>query len=292
MARIDEADSLKWNVPYDREKPIIYVKDCRLDIPDSEHYKDVYGLTTDLTDLEKTSKYARYYYLGQAMPDAESLKAVEIGRSIDPAEAFLVEDYARKMDVAGGAALKTGYCVMSSGIGFATTTVRGKGITAEVMSYFLDNFNPPEDLYYKAWCPGAHIRHYDGAAIEDLGYGMSMLRFTEGLTAEKIGLPTPAEHDQYCIGLTGANFRCTPLHDPEGEPLYVAELCYYRQLEDSYEERVTFWPGAQFIDGKTVPYLTNGQPVNPMIPMLLARHSLWETTTLFRNIITFWNDNH
>ena len=50
--------------------------------------------------------------------------------------------------------------------------------------------------------------------------------------------------------------------------------------------------GAQFTDGKTVPHLPDGRPVNPMIPMILARHSLWETTTLFRNILAFWNDNH
>ena len=71
----------------------------------------------------------------------------------------------------------------------------------------------------------------------------------------------------------------------------MTELCYYRLLEDAFEERVTFWIGAEFKDGKTVPRLHHGKPANPMFAQALARHSLWETATLFRTVLEFWKDS-
>lgn len=286
---IISADDWKWDVPFDREKPIMFPKDCKLLMPDREHYAEVYELTSDLTEEEKKSPYAKYYYMGQVMPPVEDLIAVEYDNPMDPAKAFLIEDYAAHMDVPGCCEVKNGYCVLPNGIGFATATITGKGINAEIMSHFIEKFNPPKDMYYKVWCPGAHLRHYANCAIEDVGTGFSLIQFTEGMTPEKVGLKV-GSGDKYCIGLTGANTFCHPLHQPDAEPMYVTELCYYRLLEDAFEERVTFWVGAEFKDGKTIPRLHHGKPANLMFAQALARHSLWETATLFRNVLAFWED--
>ncbi len=287
--KFDTSDEWKWDIEVDHERPIPFPKHCRLPLPDRDHYSELYDLTTDLTEEEKQSPYAKYYYMGQAMPDKDDLAQVEFDTPMDPAKAFLIEDYAANMDVPGCCPVRNGYCILPNGIAFATATTTYEGVTAEVMANFIENFNPPKDLYYKVWCPGAHIRHGMGYAIEDTGTGMSLIQFTEGLDAEKVGLNV-GSGDKNCIGLTGANTFCKPLHNPDGEPLYVTELCYYRLVGNAYEERVTFWIGAEFKDGKTVPRLHHGKPVDATFAQTLARHSLWETTTLMRIAVDFWKE--
>ena len=53
---------------------------------------------------------------------------------------------------------------------------------------------------------------------------------------------------------------------------------------------VTFWIGASFENGKTVVKPHHGKPADLTFAQILARHSLWETTTMFRNIAEFWKD--
>lgn len=272
------------------EKPVFFVKDCGKafeDIVDRE--KELYTLTTDLTEDEKKSKYARYYYLGQAAPTNENLIAVEPENPLDLSEAFTIEEYAARMDKPGAAPVKTGYCVLPNGVGFAAARTVQYGVTEEVMQHFLDNFNPEYDLFYKTWCPGSHVRHYANMAVEDVGWGMAQLRFIEGLNAEKIGIPV--HNDPLCIGITGANILAQPFHQPDAEPLKVSELCYYRILPEGYELTVTFWLGMHFENGKSVLHLPNSKPVDILYPQLLARHSLYETATVARNTYQFWLDS-
>ncbi len=286
-----EQQEVSWEIPFDREKPIPFVKHCRLPAVSRENYHELYAIRSDLTEEERCSSYAKYYHLGPACPTEENLRATEPGAEIDPARAFLIEDYVQHMDVPGCCALKTGYCTLENGVGFAAATVTAPGIRAEVMSHYIEHFNPPGDLYYKAWYPGAHFRHYEAAAVEDVGHGMEYLQFVEGLTADKIGMPTPAKQDSFCIGITGANILTRPLHQPDAEPIYMSELCYYRQMEDCYEERVTFWVGMHFVDGKSQLHLPGGKAVAPSYVSALARHSIWETTTFMRNVLQFWKDS-
>lgn len=287
--KLESSEEWRWDIPFDREKPILFPKDCKLPNPDREHYDEVYSLTSDLTGEEQKSPYAKYYYMGMVMPEERDLIAVESGIPMDTSKAFLIEDYADHMDIPGCCPVRTGYCVLPNGVGFATATITSKGVTAEMVSHFIENFNPPKDLYYKIWCPGAHLRHYAGCAIEDVGNGFSLIQFYEGMTPEKVGLNVGSQ-DKACIGLNGANTFCRPLHQPDAEPLYVTELCYYRLLPDGYETRVTFWIGASFENGKTVVKLHHGQPADLTFAQILARHSLWETTTMFRNVVEFWKD--
>lgn len=286
----NKREAITWDIPFDRERPIPFVKHCRLPVVTKETYQEVYGLKSELTQEEKQSEFAKYYYLGPACPTEENLKATEYGAQINPDQAFMIEDYVEHMDVPGCCSLKTGYCVLENGVGFASATVTAPGVSARVMSHYIDHFNPPGDLYYKAWYPGSHFRHYENAAVEDVGHGMEYLQFIEGLTAEKIGMIIPAKQDPYCIGITGANILAHPLHAPESEPVYMSELCYYRQMEDCYEERVTFWVGMHFKDGASQLHLPFGKPVEPSFMSALARHSIWETTTFMRNVLEFWKD--
>ena len=180
--------------------------------------------------------------------------------------------------------------MLPNGVGFGMATTFMPGCTSQIITHYIENFNPPADLYYKAWFPGGHIRHYEDMAVEDVGFGIVQLRFIEGLTAEKIGMPQPPQGDTYNIGITGANILCQPLHQPEAEPLHISELCYYRLTPEGYEQRVTFWIGMHFKDGRSVLHLPDGQPVSPFIPAALARHSAWETATFMRNVMAFWED--
>lgn len=290
MDRGDNREAYAWDVPFDREKPIPFVKHCRQPEVRKENYDMLYTLRSELTKEEAQSSFAKYYYLGPACPTEENLRATEYGAEMDASKGFLIEDYVKHMDIPGCCDLETGYCVLENGVGFATTTVKAPGVSAPVMSNYIENFNPPGDLYYKAWYPGTHFRHYEASAIEDVGHGMEHLRFVEGLTAEKIGMPMPARQDVYCIGITGANILTTPLHQPDAEPIYMSELCYYRQMPDCYEERVTFWIGMHFKNGRSELHLPGGKPVDAQYASALARHSIWETTTFMRNVLEFWKD--
>lgn len=274
---------------YDPQKPVPYVKDCGRQFSDIIDRRELYSLKSELTDKELKSKYARYFQMGPVMPSEENIIATEPDSAMNPARAFMIEDYPKMMDTPACSDITTGYCVMDNGVGFSAARTFMPGCTAEIMSNFIANFNPEEDLYYKAWLPGAHIRHYADMAVEDVGFGMVQLRFIEGLNAQSIGMPEK-RGDIYNIGITGANILCVPLHQPEAQPLYVSELCYYRLLPDGYEQRVMFWIGMHFKNGKSVLKLPGGKPVPEYIPAALARHSAWETATFMRNVMAFWDD--
>ena len=287
---ISEGSKRPWTIPFDREKPIPFVKHCGRTFADITDRNEVYTLSCELSDEEKKSVFAKYFHLGPAQPCEENIRATEYNNPIDPSEGFMIEDFVKRMDVDGCNTLKTGYCILPNGVGFATATTFMPGCTAEIMTNFIDNFNPPEDLYYKAWFPGGHIRHYADMAVEDIGFGMAQLRFIEGLNGDSIGMPNPPKYDTGNIGITGANILCQPLHQPDAKPIHVTELCYYRLTPEGYEQRVTFWVGMHFKNGKSVLSLPDGKPVDPSFPSALARHSAWETATYMRNVMEFWKD--
>lgn len=287
---IKEGQTRKWNVPFDPLRPIPFVKHCGRTYSQITDRNELYKLSCELSDTEKASLFAKYYNLGPAQPSEINIRATEYDTCIDPASGFMIEDYAKKMDVDGCNPLKTGYCILPNGVGFGTATTFMPGCTSEIMTHFINNFNPPEDLYYKAWFPGGHIRHYADMAVEDVGFGMVELRFIEGLNGDSIGMANPPKHDTANIGITGANILCKPLHQPNATPLYITELCYYRLLPEGYEQRVTFWVGMHFKNGHSQLHLPDNKPVLPSLPAALARHSAWETATFMRNVMEFWKD--
>ncbi len=290
MSLAEFKSDLKWDVPFDREMPILFVKHCGRPLPTKETYDEVYGYSCELTPEEAASPFARYYALGPACPSPENRLATEIGQQIDPSRAFTVEQYAEIMDRPGSSELETGYCVLPNGVGFAHFTIKAPGCTKEAMCNWMDNFNPPGDLYYKTWFPGAHYCHFNGAAVEDVGYGMIYVRFMDALTVADVGIPETGRQDIYCCGISGANVHHFPLHQPDSDPICIIELCYYRQLPDSYEQRITFWIGEEFENGKAKLHLPYGQPVTLDMTRSLICHGVWETSTMMRNIMAFWKD--
>lgn len=287
---IGEGSLRKWDIPFDPAHPIPFVKHCGRAFADITDRNELYQLSCELTAEEEASAFAKYFHLGPAQPSEENIRATEYNNPIDPAQGFLIEDFVKRMDVPGCNSLKTGYCILPNGVGFGMATTFMPGCNAQIMTHFMNYFNPPADLYYKAWFPGGHIRHYADMAVEDVGFGMVQLRFIEGLDGNSIGMPKPPKQDFGNIGITGANILCQPLHQPEAEPLYITELCYYRLIPEGYEQRVIFWVGMHFKNGRSVLHLPDKKPVHPSFPSALARHSAWETATFMRNVMEFWKD--
>ncbi|MCD7736032.1 MAG: hypothetical protein LUI07_03560, partial [Lachnospiraceae bacterium] len=166
----------EYGVTFDENRPFPFVKDCGRFLSEEAEGK-VYRLSCALTEEEEASPYARYYRMGPAMPDEENIRATEYNAECDPKKAFLPEEYVQSMDVEGCSKLKSGYCIMPNGVGFAIATTFVPGCTAQIMTNFLENYNPPCDLYYKTWFPGGHVRHYRDVAIEDAGFGMCRINF-------------------------------------------------------------------------------------------------------------------
>lgn len=274
-------------------RPVFQVYDCGKALADIKcRETELYNLSTKLTAEEEASKFAKYYYLGPAEPSRENLLAVERGTAIDPKFAIMPEDYARVVNAPGNMEVETGWCVLPNGVGYVAARTFQPGMTDEKMQFFLDNYKPEGDLFYKTWFPGSHVRHYSDMAVEDVGWGMEDFRFEQPLGPKELGIQGDVwDNDPACFALNGSNIRSYPLHQPEGEPLYVTELCYYRTVPGGREMRVRFWIGLHYVDGKSVLHLPGGKPVDSMYPRALCSHCIWEFATLTRNILLFWEDS-
>ncbi len=274
-------------------RPVFQVRDCGKSLADvKDRNAELYTLSTKLTPEEAASKYAKYYHLGPAEPSHENLLAVERGAEIDPAKAIMPEDYARVMNAPGNMEIETGYCALPNGVGYVAARTFQPGMTDEKMQFFTDNFKPEGDLFYKTWFPGSHTRHYSDMAVEDVGWGMEDFRFVQPLFPKDLGMPEQIDqNDPACFAMNGSNIMSYPLHKPDGEPLYVTELCYYRAVPGGRELRVRFWIGLHYVDGKSQLHLPGGKPVDPSYPRALCNHCIWEFATLTRNILMFWEDS-
>lgn len=276
-------------------RPVWEVKSCgRGSWEVSDWQNELKGMSTALTDEEKKSKYAKYYYLGPAKPSDENLLAASRIQYLEEEETYMPEKFAEIMNSSAIEKIRTGYRVMDNGVGFAVVRVKGSGVTDEKMQFFLDHFNPEgPDLFYKIWFPGTHMRHYFDTAVEDVGCGMELVKFLEVLDGEKLNIPDSMPgKDEKCIAISGGNGASYPLHQDGAEPHYAIAVRYTRETEDGRETIMTFWQGLQWKDGKSVRMIPEDARVPWNAPRAQVQHSIWELTTEMRNVLLFWDDWH
>jgi hypothetical protein len=272
------------------------IRDCGVlyyDIKDWD--AEVKSLTTELTEEEKKSKFAKYYLRQIKMPTHENLKAAEFDNPLPPELMFMPEEYVSKMDSPLRDEMRSGYGVMDNGIGFSMSRVPLPGVTDEKIQYFYENFIPEGDLFYKCWYPGMHMRHYIAGCVEDVGLGMELINF--------LGRVGPADfagsedYEYKCkdlIAVCGGGGISWPLHDLFNHPRYALQANWFQYLPDhtGREALIIFWHGISWKDGKAIRMLPEGEKISIDRVRSHMNHSIWEYTQVAELVNTFWDDNH
>ena len=201
------------------EHALYFPKDCGKFYKDEPDKSVVLTLTEKLLPEEEKSEFAKYYHLGACPPSAETLKTLEPGVSLSQEDAFMPEEYAENMIGKSTEELKNGVCVMENGVGYVALRTFQEGVNDENMQYFSDNFVPKEeDMFYKTWCPGEHIRLYPDMAIENMGWGFVEVRITDFFGKNEFGLPEDLEaFDPAIIDFQAMNIEVLPLCAPEAQ---------------------------------------------------------------------------
>lgn len=268
-------------------------KGCRRLYAQESDKTVILRLTTELLEEEKADWFAKYYHMGACEPGAEAAAMLQEGKELSPEDGFMPGEYAARMHHAGRNVHENGYCVLENGVGYASLLTEQTGVNDENMGFFQEHFSPePEDLFYKIWCPGKHIRLYPDLAIEDMGWGMTEVRITDFLSKEDFGMAAGlADNDPECIDFQAMNLSVVPLGAPEGtEPMRIVEANYFRQNERGREIRHRFWVGLNIVNGKPVVFPAGTREETAFYTRNIAYHSGSEFATLSRNVVEFYKE--
>ncbi len=246
--------------------------------------------TRDLTAAEKADPDAKYF-LPLEVPDY--LQAAFDGPPMDPAKAFMPHEYGKYMNNTGHCEVETGYCILPNGVSYAAALIRQEGITDEMVTYFNENFAKTDDLFYKCWCPGYHVRHYSDGCLEDFGFGLRNMHFMQPVRSQDMGLDEDQvlANDPNCICITGNNtegYSLTGLKAGIQDKDMIAK--YHRVTDYGRELRVRLWYGLNLKDGQyeaTMPI--GGQPLE--VARCTMRHIILEETMGIRLMKKFWEDH-
>lgn len=252
-------------------------------------------LTPELSPEDEKTEFSQYYHLGAVPPSVRTTFMLEPGNELPPEDGFLPFQYSERMVTAGYDRVEDGVCVLENGVAFAALRTELPGVNDEIQQYFNDHFaNGTGDLFYKVWCPGAHLRLYPDLALEDMGWGMCEVRITRAFTAEEFGIAVdPIKVDPAFIDFQAMNLEIVPLGAPAGtEPLRMVEANYFRQNENGREIRHRFWVGLAIEDGKAVAYPVESGEQALKYARLTAMHSGTEFATLNRNLHRFYESRH
>ena len=253
-----------------QNRPVWIVRDCGISLEEVKDWDaEVASLTTELTDEERKSPYSKYYLRQLKMPSHENLKAVELDNPLPEECMFMPDQLASRL--AGD--FRVGYGVMENGIGFSLSRVRLDGVTDEKIQYFIRNFRPEGDLYYKSWYPGTHMRHYVNGAVEDVGLGTELIRFEEHLGPDDL---SDEYSDPLLCCVVGESGVSWPLHDLFNKPRYCLCCHYFRDLPDhSGKEAISmFWHGLSWREGKAVKMTDKPISVDRVRSQMC--HAVWE----------------
>ena len=257
----------------------------------SMSYEELRTLTTELTENEKASEFAKYYYepMGELQPEHHEALA---SAPLDPKDCYMPCDAAAKLNTGGPADIPNGYGVTENGVGFAAITVHQDGITDEMIAYYRDNFAQVDDLFYKVWFPGAHLRHYLNGAVENFGWAMLNMQMTFTADLADLGYGSPEEilkNDPKCIGTLVASALATPIDAPETGEEIMAMHQYVRDTENGREFRVIYWVGLAFDDeGKQMIRIKDDKVSVLEKAKMMMEHCMYEYCNEKRLIKAFW----
>lgn len=254
-------------------------------------------LTADLTEEEKASPFASYYYEPMAELDEDQKAAMKA--PLLPRQCFMPDKAGKILldSLDGGDEYPSnGYGVLDNGIGYAAMKIMLPGITDDMVRKYREEFAHEENnrnLFYKIWFPGKHYIHFDDGIVEDFGWGpvvgemnWELFRFAHiGITREEI-----AKRDPQCISLLGLAGDTLELNEPGAEPWPMFMVCHTRLTEEGREMRVHYWKGAQVNPDGTLTLKPSPDREDTLRKMkCMMEHCLMEYMNEGRLMREFWN---
>ena len=277
-------------------RQLFHIKTSGMFLKDVEDWdKEIRSLTTEPTPEERKSEYMKYYLRAKTMPTMENIIACERDNAIPVEDAFMPQDFVKVMDSPRIDTLRSGYCVLDNGVGFSCGRVVMNNVSEEKFRFFNENFNPENDLFYKIWCPGAHMKHYEDGVIEDVGAGMEMINFLSAYSIQELsGDPGYQVKDPLFVSFYGGGGISWPLHARPEFGEYAMQCFWYRDLPDGsgVEVFVVFWLGMRWLDGKPTITLKEGERMTIDRARHQLTHSILELSQEASLVNMFWNDRH
>lgn len=270
---------------------VLKPKSCGLKFGDLT-MEEVEALSADLTEEEKASPHAKYFYQ-EPVKIPEDVEHAINAHAIDPEEAFMPKEYGMQMCNRGYNPIENGYCVLPNGVSYGAVLIKQEGRTDEMVKFYNENFAPEKNnLFYKTWCPGCHYLHYDDGAVEDFGWGKMNLKFTRPIDIRDLGIDpeTVLERDPDCIFISGNNATCYPVDG--GKPGNIVIMNYYRRIPGGRENRMRIWYGVSLIDGEYIYSLDEGERMSDNIARCTMSHLAHEYSNDARLMRQFWDEYH
>lgn len=206
----------------------------------------------DLTDEEKKSPYAPFYYEPILSPAPEILTAIQPGKPIDPSLALAPQDIG-KLFVPGSLKVDNGYCLLPDGTGFSIIHTSSSDTTLEMEQWWWPWIMSGDYDYlnYKIWMPSLHSTH--GTPIcEDLGWGPVKIYGVKRVKPADLDLPaSPKELNPDFLTLVGSAARTE--RDDADEPTYNFTLVHYMTFgAKALDVFTSVGSGVHILEGKPV----------------------------------------
>ena len=280
---------------YEKEREFTSPYTCGLNRADMT-LTEMRSLVAELTEKEKQSPYAEFYYDRMREKTPEQQAAYE--KPLEQAQMYMPCDCGKIMIEHQSDYPSLGYGVLDNGVGYAAIRIDQTDVNDDMIREYREKYCHDvnnRDLFYKVWYPGKHIRHFEDGIIEDFGYGMMVLEMNReiytlahaGITKEYIEEKDPHALNFLLVG--GGGYM---LWAPEitQQSLMVQ---YTRETESGRVLYVHFWLGlTPNADGTVTP-----KPIGDKEEVLIKmrhqyNHCVTEYNHELKHMKEFWNMNH
>ena len=244
-----------------------------------------------LTPEEEALPYAKYYY--KPLP-APFLDPCCIERPMDAKNA-VIDDLNDLLNLSG-AQVENGYCQPDQGGGYVAITTQMPGVTLEMYRWWKNWRETGEDLRYKIWYPGCHLRYQGNLTNgwewiqEDIGNGVEDIYSVRLMDERDVFDPERYAASDFVM-VHAANTISRPAGGDLAARPFPIFICHMlREIPDGLEIRSRFWQGYHLVDKKLFPYFRPEVKAPLESIHALALHCLTEYANLREIIPALYSD--
>lgn len=261
-------------------------------------FDEIRNFPVDLTEAEKTSDFAKYFY----EPMAELQPQMKAAVQADPLQMdqMYMPQEAGPILLNGSKAYPlNGYGVLENGVGYSSMLVHQDGITDAMIAHYREHFAATDDpevrtLFYKTWFPWKHLIHFDDGIVEDFGWGFCcQVMDWDIFNIEKhfgIRMEDIPRIDSSCIAVVGLAGECINVDDPEDRS-FTCMIQYTRDTENGRDLCIHYWNGIQLNkDGNMDIHPNVGRAEMTKRMKGMMEHAMYECCNECKHIKEFWDE--
>ncbi len=260
-------------------------------------FEELCQMSAELTEEEKKSPFAKYYY--QPMAELQPQMEAALEKPLEPGQCYMPQQAAHIMLTDDKRYPKSGYGVLENGVGYASAFVCQDGITDEMIKYYRENFAISEEcrnLFYKIWFPGYHLMHLEDGIVENFGWGflrqemnweVFQMKGHLGIDKEDI-----AKLDPHCIALVGLGGENVNIQNPS-DIQYTFMSQYTHETENGRTLWIHYWNGVKLNEDGTMEVCPseNRETMLKYMKMML-QHAVYEQCNELKLMKGFWEETH